>query len=1082
MKIRSFFLAVCFLFLAAAGSVTAQSITSSGIGGIVRSVDGDLANNVSVTAIHTPSGTRSTSITNAEGRYTLRGLRVGGPYTISFVAPNGDEAEVTGINVNLQQQRTVNAQLRTSGVVFELEAMVVTANELGSIFNENKQGSSSIIDSGEISRIPTVSRSLTDIVRLDPRMSTFDEDSGTISAAGKNTRYNSLLIDGVPTNDSFGLSESGLPALKQPFSLEAISEVSVQISPYTVENAGFTGASVSAVTKSGNNTFSGSFFGFYRDESMIGELEDERIVNENKTVIPEEQEDPVVPIADFREYTLGFTVSGPIIRDRLFFFALYETVEETEARDPGDWFPTDEQLGRIDTMINDVYEFDAGDIVEPDSLTRVDDKYLLKLDWNISDKHRLTGRYQLTEGEDPSYPNTGFNSVAYTSHNFIENFQLNDYVLELFSNWSPTLQTEVLLSHKVYDQFRALTENPLPEIQISAVDGIDGDPGSVWLGTEGNSQANDLNVETTTFRSKVSWLLGDHSIKAGVQYENFANRNEFISNRFGRYFFRDGVRAFENAVEPGRFENYQLTLPAEGQTGIADWSMAIASAFIEDNWKVTADFNLNFGVRIDYPIMDDVPTKARASSAGEFEEIFGYTNQTTLDGNYVIQPRVGFNYAFDEDRNLQVRGGAGLFFGSAPHVWISSMYVNNGNSQESYFVRGRDTPAFTPDPFNQPVPESTNPRVNVDFIDEDFEMPSEWKTNLALDYRLFEHTAFTVEVAYSWTNKDIHYVHENLNPQANFFTGSTQIADGRTFYNNNLPRSREPGYQDVIRLTNTDKGYSRQFTTLIQRPVIDNWGYRVGYTYTRAKNVSDGQSNSAFGNWTNNVGFDPNSEVLGRSRYETTHRLVASATYEIDWSDRHKTAITLIYEGRSGRPFSFVMGDGGPIDINNDGNTSNDLFYVPSGVDDPKIIWSGENALENAALFMQRIDEIDGLSQHKGSVVPRNTGNAPWIHQFDLNITHEIGMFGDDRLELIFTIENIGNLINETWGLERRVAGSGGNVPVVDVKNASVRVDGEWETKFEYFANPDLLSTDEWYQTRTLSSRWAIQLGIRYTY
>jgi hypothetical protein len=917
-------------------------------------------------------------------------------------------------------------------------------------------------------------------------MASFDEDSGTLSAGGKNTRYNSLLIDGVPTNDSFGLSDSGLPALKQPFSLEAIAEVSVQISPYSVENAGFTGAAISAVTKSGTNDFSGTFFAFYRDESMVGELEDQYWVNRNKTLPPGTEEETIVPIDDFREYTAGFTVGGPIIKDKLFFFALYETVEETVTQDPGTWFPEQDELDRVLFMIDQVYQFDPGQLLEPDSLTRIDDKYLLKLDWNISSKHRLTARYQLTDGQDPSYPNSGFNSVAFTSHNYVSRISSSRTTsVELFSNWSSTMQTEILaFLQGVIDHYRTLvTRSRFPKCRFQFRRWHRRRAGfRSGLARKPTARRTTLNVETTTFRSKLSWLLGDHSIKAGFQYENFANRNEFIPRRFGRYFFRDGVRAFENAVDPGRFENYQLTIPAEGQTGIADWSMAIASAFVEDNWKVTADFNVNFGIRIDYPIMNDIPTKARASSAGEFEEVFGYTNQATLDGNYVIQPRVGFNYAFDEDRKLQLRGGGGLFFGSAPHVWISSMYVNNGNSQESYFVRGRDTPAFTPDPFNQPVPESVNPRVNVDFIDEDFEMPSEWKTNLALDYKLFENTAFTLEIAHSWTNRDIHYVHENLNPQANFFTGSTQIADGRTFYNNNLPRSREPGYGDVIRLTNTDKGYSRQFTTLIQRPVIDNWGYRFGYTYTRAKNVSDGQASTAFSNWINNVGFDPNSEVLGRSRYETTHRFVVSGTYEIDWSDNQTTAITLIYEGRSGRPFSFVMGDGGPIDINNDGNTFNDLFYVPSGVDDPRIIWAGEDALENAALFMQRIDEIDGLSQYKGSVVPRNTGNAPWIHQFDLNITHEIAMFGDDQLELIFTIENIGNLINDSWGLERRVAGSGGNVPVIDVKNASVRVDGEWATKFEYFANPDLLSSDEWYETRTLSSRWAIQLGIRYTY
>lgn len=1085
MKIQEAILKVLVLFLVLANPLLSQSVTSSGIGGVVRSSAGEPANNVSVEAQHLPSGSRFTTTTNAEGRYNIGGMRVGGPYRITFTAPNGDQSIVENISLNLQQQRILNTRVRPSDQVFELDAFEVTANEFSSTFNENKQGSSTIINAESISRIPTVSRSINDIVRLDPRMASFDEDSGTLSAGGKNTRYNSLLIDGVPTNDSFGLSDSGLPALKQPFSLEGIAEVSVQLSPYSVENAGFTGAAISAVTKSGTNEFKGSVFAFYRDESMVGELEDLYWVNRNKTLPEGTEEETIVPIDNFKEYTAGFTIGGPIIKDKLFFFALYETVEETVTQDPGTWFPQQDELDRISFMIDEVYQFDPGVITEPDSLTRVDDKYLLKLDWNISSKHRLTTRYQLTDGEDPNYPDSGFNSVAYTSHNYVQNFELKDYAVELFSNWSSTFQTEILASFKEYNQFRALVTDPLPEIEISSIDGIDGDPGSVWIGTEGNSQTNNLNVETTTVRSKISWLLGDHSIKAGIQYENFANLNEFIPNRFGRWFFRNGVQSFENAVNPGNVENYSLTLPAPGQSGIAEWEMSIASAFVEDNWKATEDLTLNFGLRVDYPILDEVPTLARGSSAGSFEEVFGYSNQNTLDGNYVIQPRVGFNYAFDEDRTVQLRGGGGLFFGTAPHVWISSIYVNNGNSQEGYYASAKKTPAFSADPFNPPIPEAVNARVNVDLLDEDFEMPSEWKSNLAIDVQVMDNMVFTLDAAFSWTNKDIHYVHENLKRASNFLNPDGFLADGRTEYDNAQARSREPGYRDVIRLTNTEKGYSRQLTTRLEGRVFESLSYNLGYTYTRAKNVNDGLSATAYSNWTDNVGFNPNDEILGRSRYETTHRMVASATYSHRWSKKHMTSFSVFYDGRTGRPFSFVMGDGGPTDINNDGNTSNDLFYVPSGVDDPRIVWGGNNSEENLALaaeWLAGIEKIDGLGKYKGQVVPRNSGTSPWIHQFDVGITHEITVFNGHRLELIFVIENFGNLINDQWGLERRVNGAGGNVPIITVNNSTRVIDGERQPVFIYFPNLDNLSDKEWYQTRTFSSRWAMQLGVRYSF
>ncbi len=1082
MKIRSLPVALLLAVLLLLGrNLQAQGITSAGIGGAVTDDNGNPVANVEIRAEHEPSGSRFRGRSNANGRYNLRGLRVGGPYSITYSAPDGRERVRENIFVNLQQERTLNINMGSDGQVFELEAFEVVSTELGSLFNESKQGSSSIIGGEDIARIPTVSRSINDIVRLDPRMSVYDSDSGTVSAGGKNTRYNSLLIDGVPTNDSFGLSDSGLPALKQPFSLESIAEVSVQISPYSVENAGFTGAAVSAITKSGTNEFSGSVFGFYRNEAVVGELFD--------VYVEPGEEAEKVPFQDFVEYTAGFTLGGPIIKDKLFFFALYEKVEETITRDPGDYFPAADELARIEFMIDEVYQFDPGTLEDPGEQNKQDDKYLLKLDWNISDRHRLSTRYNLTEGSEPNFPGlSGDSRIAYSSHFYDEEFVLEDLSIEIFSNWSATLQTEFIAAYKQFSKTRITPKPDLPAIRISSVDGVDGDPGTISLGTHLTSQANDLQVDTTVLRFKATWLLGDHQLKIGTQYERFDNRNKFIPGRFGNWFFRNGVPAFENAVEPGNVETYSITLPAEGQTGIADWSMAIASAYVEDNWLVNEKLTLTAGLRIDYPVMDDLPPQARSSVSNDdrfFEDVFGFSNQVNVDANFVIQPRLGFNYSVDEDRRLQIRGGAGLFFGTAPHVWISSIFVNNGNSQEFFRASTLQTPAFSPDTENPPVPRAVNSRVNVDFLDEDFNMPTEWKSNLAFDYQLFNDIAFTMEAALSWTEHDIHYIHENLKQDTGFFSDGF-LPDGRTLYDNQEARLREPGYRDVIRLTNTDKGYSRQFTALFQRPVVDFWGFRAGYTYTRAKNVNDGQSPTASTNWSDNVGFDPNDEVLGRSRFETRHRFIVSGTYVHEWTKTQKTSFTLVYEGRSGRPFSFVFGrDLFTVDMNRDGNGSNDLLYVPTGIDDPLVRWGNAGNTKKDTLgvaFMEFVENQEGLGNHKGEVVPRNTGTAPWIHQFDLNITHEIITFASQKLELIFSIENLGNLIKDEWGLEKRVRGPGGNVPIVSAQREVEFQGGEINSFYVY--NPVLsdLTGENWYETRNFSSRWAMQIGLRYSF
>jgi hypothetical protein len=1063
-----------------------QGLTSSGINGRVTSNLDDPLAGVKVTAIHEPTGSVFSSETNSSGQYFIQGMRVGGPYTVTYEGDGGLRTVLRGINLNLQQERVLNVQLE-SEQVFELEAFEVFSSDFDIIFNEGKQGSGSVINSEELNRLPTVDRSLNDIVRLDPRMSVFDKDNGTISAGGKNFRYNTLLIDGVPTNDSFGLSDSGLPALKQPFSLESIAEISVQISPYSVENAGFTGASISAVTKSGSNEFTGSVFAFYRNTSMVGDLYDSYIE-------PGETEPELVPFQDFLEYTAGFTFGGPIIKNKLFFFALYERVEETLTRDPGDFYPRQDELDRILKMVENDYNFDPGTLDDPGDQRKSDDKYLLKLDWNISEKHRLSARYQLTKGSEPNYPGySGDSQIAFSSHFYDQIFQLNDLTAELFSSWTSTFKTEFLISQKKYKQERE-PASQLPAIQISSVDGVDGGVGTVWMGTHATSQFNRLNVDTTVMRFKASLLVGDHSIRAGVQYEHFDNYNAYIPRLYGDWFFRNGVASFEGAVDPGAVETYSILRPTEGNTGIADWDMAIASAFIEDNWKISTRFNLNLGLRIDYPLMDSGPPEARGSVENEvrsFSDIFGYENTGTVDGNYVIQPRIGFNYAFDEERKTQVRGGAGLFFGTAPHVWISSIFINNGVSQEFFRASTSNTPAFSPDTENPPIPPAVNSRVNVDSLNADFKMPTEWKGNLALDRKLPWGISGTLEIALTKTAHDIRYIHHNLRQVPINFRSTGFLPDGRTIYDNQQAKEREVGYRDVIELVNTREGFTRQYTVLLSRPVPENgFGFRGGYTYTKARNLNDGRSAGASSNWTNNVGFDPNDEVLGRSRFETKHRFVVTGTYKKKWTDRNTSSITLVYEGRSGRPFSFVFGrDRNSTDINLDQNSSNDLVYVPTGIDDPLVLWGDPNNSKRDTIgvaFMELVGSTSGLSKYKGRVVPRNSGTSPWIHQVDLNITHEIRLWNDHKLELIFAIENLTNLINENWGRERRPRGPGGNVPIVGARArpAFFAPEGTGNENGVYIYNADISDFDQanWYEVRNFSSRWAAQVGVRYSF
>ncbi|MCC5806117.1 MAG: TonB-dependent receptor [Opitutales bacterium] len=1081
-----------------------QSVTSSGLGGRVFDFGGRPVAGATVEVLHEETGGVQTVVTESNGRYRLLGLRVGGPYRITVTAPGYMPASEPNVYLALGQTRTVDVTLADDDAdIFELDAFEVSGRDQSFLFSSDFMGSGTTLDGEAIAALPSVTRSLSDITRMDPRIAIYDRDTGQISAGGKNTRYNSLLIDGVPTNDTFGLSPSGLPALKQPFSLEAIAEVSVRLSPYDVERAGFTGASVSAVTRSGTNEFRGSVFGFYRNDSMVGSLN-------------QVDSDIVVTFPEFREYTAGATLGGPILKDRLFFFALYEKVEETFVGEEVNVVP-DADIVR---QIRDASRFfqtplDIGEIREPGANSLKDDKYFLKLDWIINQDHRLSARYNRVVGRDPVFPgapNTSFTSSWYTFESLLE-----DYTLELFSRFGDSFSSELRFSLKTQSRIRDY-EELLPNISIQAVpnryDGPLNRPDNVTL-FFGANQLSELEVDTTLIHWKGSWSGNRHEISFGVQYEAVDNRNVFLTNPLGSWrfdnhrFFLEAM-GFENngiPLDPSNAAGFQMEVPAPGLTGAAEFKLTNLGFFVQDDWHVTDRLRLNLGLRIDIPIVNEAPPEARASleeNPRSFEEVFGTTNQNTVDGNYVIQPRAGFNYAFDDDRRVQMRGGAGLFYGTAPHVWLASTYVDNGVTKLFYLTGARqDSPPVGLDSeataewmnevyYDGAGDPSQTGDVNVNYLADDFKMPTDWKSNLAFDFRVPETgMTLTIEGAWSWTAYDIHYVNQNLRlEEQDLFNGF--LPDGRELYTNATVgvdpsyRWREPGYRNVFELRNTTKGRGYQYTVQVDSPLRDSVGWRIGYTYSRALTVTDGTAAGAFANWSNNTAFNPNDDILGTSSFETRHRVIASLTYRHRWGERQSTRATLVYDGRSGRPYSYHVG-GLNLDLNRDGVMDNDLLYVPTGLDDPLVSWGNNNQFRDTegVAFMEFVENNSGLAAYKGQVVPRNTGRSPNIHQFDLNITHEVKLWGGHRVEFMFNIQNFGNLLRSSWGLEKRPRG-GNHVNVLNDAShfpfQNPRTGKGGENGYYVYRFRDLTQRDLYFHPAGLASRWAAQVGMRYSF
>lgn len=1085
--------ALCLLATALHG----QSSTSSAISGFIFDDRSQPLAEARVEILHEPTGSLQILTTRSNGRFQATGLRPGGPYTISVQAPGHQPQQRRDISVGLGSEQRVDFFLPTvaDDTVFILEDFEVIADDGQMAFAELSKGPRTVLDETDLRLLPTVSRSLTDFTRLDPRMAVLDRASGSISAGGANTRYNTLLIDGVPANDTFGLNPNGLPSFKQPFSLDSIAAVSVEISPYSVEQAGFTGASIRTVTKSGTNEFRGSVFGYFNNSDLTGDLYD--------------LDGTLVPYKDYREYTAGLSLGGPIIRDRLFFFVNVERVEESVVQDVGGYVPTEAALQRIVDFSRQVYGFDPGTLTLIDRATFTDDKLLIKLDWNITDRHRATVRYNHTESKEPRFPGLGGSGgISLSSRWYDQVLSNRDYTAEVFSQWTPDFSTEVLVSFRQYESSR--NENSdLPSISISGVEGFATRPnadgsfsprtGTVTFGRLNSGHANLLKVDTTIVRLKGVYRFNAHTLTAGLQLERFDNYNLFITDALGTWQYLDGLPMYapvlENqfdtiaAREGGRASSYRYSAPAEGNSGAAEWAMTTVSAYIQDEWQVNPRLSLITGVRMDYPIVNQSPPEAAAAPDNRsFKEVFGYDNTVTVDGNGVLQPRVGFTYKLSEDTINTLRGGIGLFYGRAPHVWLSTTYVENGRTIESYFASRSATPPFAIDPPVLPEPETIRNRVNL--LDPDFQMPTEWKANLAWDRKLpVLDFVLTLEAQWSRTKTNIHYEHLNLRQRiGNNFTGF--LPDGRELYDSNFARERELGYGDVFLLTNTDKGDSANYTIELKRPMLNNWSARVGYTYSEANSVNDGLANSAFDNWQFNTATNPNDAQLGTSRFETRHRLVASASYMVNWSRRHRTTFTLVYDGRSGRPFSYVFGGpftGNAADINKDRIIgTNDLLYVPSGIDDPLVEWGPNNRDRDTrgVAFMEFVEATAGLREYKGQVVPRNTGRAPFFHQFDLNITHTIRTWETHSLELICSVQNIGNLLNKEWGRERRPQGANNTIGIMRPLYIPIaRGDkGNENGYYRYEFDATSLSEQNTYQIRDAGSRWSVLLGLRYNF
>jgi hypothetical protein len=1037
--------------LAAAPAFAQQ--TSSALQGVVVGSDGNPVVGAEVIISHEPSGTVSRVTTDASGRYNARGLRVGGPYTV-LVQKQGFQSKASE-NVQLQLAQTGNVSLELEPSMASLDAIQVTGTVQSDTFNPSRMGTGTSVSRETIDMLPSVGRNIQDYIRLDPRIAQTDKERGEISAGGQNTRFNNIRIDGVSTNDSFGLESNNLPTLRQPISIDAVEQIDISLANYDVAVGQYTGANVNAVTRSGTNTFSGSVYGLYRD----GDWARTGAIPGSFFAPPD------------KEVTYGMTFGGPIVKDKLFFFLSYENFERTiggPTTTPAGISAA--QIAEAQAIARDVWGFDAGSFALPSALKVDIEDIMLKLDWNISDYHRAYLRYNRTEQTDPILRNIGARSLSLSSfwHSNIKSFE--SVVGQVFSDWTDTFSTEFKISRadqgSLWDNFANL-----PHIRIclnsTSCSGAD----TMFLGTEQFRHINILETEQFNAFGAANMFVGDHEIKFGFDYQSIDIFNLFGRDQFGVYDFV-GLDAFR-AGTPSFFS---VRYPIDGNINsiAADWTLENLALFVQDTWSVNYNLTITAGVRVDMPMTDDRPPFSQGGL-----NAFGFRNDTTIDGNKLFQPRVGFNYTFDSEMPMQVRGGIGLFSGAAANVWLSNPFTNDGGM--SLGVTQVNTGAgivFSPDPFNQPGTRFTSPTPGgaLDLVHPDLKQPAVWKANIAFETELpWNGVVAGAELLLTEVEEAIYYEHLNLGtpnqvlPDGRMGYWTTALAQpgGWTGSNAQIRANRNRAYTDVLLARPTNKGNGQQLTLSLSQPMHENWNWMLAYTFTSATEVNPLTSSQAASNWGNSFVYNVNENVANTSNYEVRDRFTASLGYHRNFFDGLRSSVAMFYEGRSGRPFSYTFIN----DANGDGRV-NDLLYVPSGPGD--VIFTGGPAMEQA--YFDYMRRNPGLLRWAGNVAEVNAERAPWVHTVDLRFSQELpGFWGEHKAEIWLDIINVGNLINKDWGRTEEVGFPHG-LGIVRFEGIDPAT-GRYRYNFNEANVRDLTLRDN-----RGESRWAAQLGFRYRF
>ena len=1034
-------------------------VTTASIYGFVRDDKGDNLPGATVSAVHLPTGAQYGVTTRSEGEYNLPNLRIGGPYTITVSYVGYTSEVIENVFLSLGQKLPLTVTIRNDAR--QLSEVEVRANA-NDVLNNNRTGPQTNISNEQIRTLPTIKRSIFDYTRLNPM------SGGDGSFAGRNSRFNNFTLNGAIFNNPFGLDAStpGGQSDAQPVSLDAIDQIQVAISPFDVTQSGFTGAAVNAVTKSGTNQFHGTAFGFFRNQDLTGK----RVKGTDITV----------PQSSQAQY--GASIGGPIIKNKLFFFANAEFDRRSDLGTAG-WVAsrpgltganvarvTDSDLDLVSSTLKTLYGYETGAYENFTHKTQ-NVKGLIRLDWNASRVHKLSLIYNFLDASRdlPANPSAigrrgpDFLTLQYYASGYRINNKLQGVIAELNSNFNGKYANKLQVGFTGFRDARDPFSTPFPTVNI-ARDGVR----YIVAGHEPFSINNRLDQDVFQVLNNFNIYLNKHTLTLGASLERFNFTNSFNLGTYAGVFGPEypSVADFVTAARGADFSKAVTGAKnafAAGNWALAETSVGQAAVYAQDEFAVNPRLTLTYGLKIDFPLYFDTQTKMQENIDRNKDNYQPNNQYFDANGNPtklnsltfpstapLFSPRIGFNLDLTGTGNQKLRGGTGIFTGRFPFVWIGNQVAN-------------------PNFFFYCV------------TDPNFKFPQVWKSSLGYDHKFPGGWIASLDVLY---NKDINaMIVRNYGLKTP--TGTLTDPGNRPIYRDSDRAVHGfGGKTDAYVFTNTNLGYSFNTSVQLQRTWANGMYVSGAYNYLNAKDASSLSAEISSDAYARNPAYgNVNQAVLGFSSYGNRHRFVGSVSKRFvygrdkNWS----TLVSAVAEYAQGGRYSYTYAG----DVNNDGAFDNDLLFIPTSAQLGQMKFSGTDAQQatQRTAFERYIQQDKYLSTHRGQIAEKFATLSPWYSTFDVRALQEFRLANKHAIQLSVDVLNFGNLLNSNWGVRQFASYTGLAQPLgVNVATTTAPVNGVPTTTSVPTYSFDANQRTTFFNDSQLISRWRMQFGLRYSF